>query len=138
MTPSAIDYYIKVSAEVFNSFLDFDFIVEMSNSEDKQCDLGPCNKLCSCSAHAHDVQTGSGDEVVILRTITVTQYNAYVRTSPAYQKICQHISYLRIVEDTSGLPVNEIEEIKQPSSYEQSALHLQDSSPIDWRHIGNS
>ena len=88
LVPKSNDFEARIVGQILSSDVDLDMVVEMKSISGEICETSAFNKYCPYSAHQNDILAGPGDEVVIMKRLTVSTYNAFFRVSDPYPSTC--------------------------------------------------
>ena len=95
LAPTVTDFDAKIIAEMLTPETDYDLILQIRTDRNANCEVSPYNKYCAYAAHQNDIINGPGEESIIIRRLTVSTYNAFVKQSPPYNANCTALEFIR-------------------------------------------
>jgi hypothetical protein len=105
----------RVVANMNGNGADYDLVLQIKSDKGNFCEVSPYNKFCPWTGHITDVTGGPGEELIIMRRLSIANYNAFVRQVPPYDSSC-----------TAGDVIK------------ANAYHFQSLKKISWSHVQGS
>lgn len=79
---------MRVSAFFNDKDVDFDLYLTMKSDKEATCTVSPTNKYCPYTGDVNDIAFGTGEESILVKQLSVSNYMAYISPAAAYGTSC--------------------------------------------------